>query len=442
MLFKVNALMRRDYKDDYSPYSFSFDMGQDISQYPDIIGNISHGMYFSFCSFISILKRIAEVKDIRDDEEYEYEDYGLPLYFKSFEVDVEDGIEKFGIHYINDDHTYLTMVCNDTTIKIRYDLIVDSDDKSTQIHSGVMARIKCPNICDYLANQLMVFMMPDRNVQSSEKQGRDMEKIYDEEILENLKEEKYSSGLGIVLAMNTKYDIILCNCRKSGDVKDDSTFEWMVDKLDEFKNKYGFTHRFVNLNFIYDEDFSRSTQYKEEDSPMNRTKMLEKLRNLRDMIINSDDDSEIEGVTAIPLEDNDSDDDIRDKIKEALDAKGIGKLVDSDTIVNKIMEARENQSTGGVYFGSISTGPNGEISKPDGISLSAEAINYFINELGKTDKPHALIKATLDKIRENPGLKDVSDELLIAILKEAIIEYADPEIMASLDNFEIDEEDE
>ena len=178
---------------------------------------------------------------------------------------------------------------------------------------------------------------------------------------------------------------------------------------------------------------------------MARTQMIEKLKELHDMIVNSDsDDPETisGGVTAIPLEEGDTPDDVRAKIKEALDAKGFGKILDSDTIVDKIMEARENQSTGGVYFGSISAGPDGEISRPNGISLSAENINYFINELHNTDRPHALIKATLNKIRENPGLKDVSDELLISILKEAIIEYADPEIMSNLDNFKPDKEDE
>ena len=445
MLFKVNALMRRDYKDDYSPYSFSFDMGQDISQYPDIVGNISHGMYFAFNAFISMLKKIAEVKDMRDEDEYEYDSYGLPLHFKSFSVEIEDGIEKLGLYYLNESHTTLTLLCNDQATRIRYDLIVESDDKSAQIHCGVMARIKCPNICEYLANQLVIFMMPDRNVQTSSKQGEYMDALYDDDTSIEWLKERYSTGLSIVLSMNKKYDVILINCRKSGNVEDDSTFEWLEDKLDEFKNTYGFANRFVNLNFIYDDDFSRSCKYNQEGSPMARTQMIEKLKELHDMIVNSDsDDPETisGGVTAIPLEEGDTPDDVRAKIKEALDAKGFGKILDSDTIVDKIMEARENQSTGGVYFGSISAGPDGEISRPNGISLSAENINYFINELHNTDRPHALIKATLNKIRENPGLKDVSDELLISILKEAIIEYADPEIMSNLDNFKPDKEDE
>ena len=106
------------------------------------------------------------------------------------------------------------------------------------------------------------------------------------------------------------------------------------------------------------------------------------------------------------------------------------------------MEARENQSKGGIYFGSLTANDDGTINKPDGISLSAEDINYFVNELHNTDRPHALIKATLAKIRENPGCKYVSVGILLHILKEAIIEYADPEIMSSLDNFKPDEEDE
>ena len=445
MLFKFNALMRRDYKDDYSPYSFSFDMSQDISQYPDTIGNISHGMYHVFTSFLSMMKRIAEVKDMRDDTEYDENNYGLPLYFKSCSLEIEDGIEKLGLYYLNETHTTLTLLCNDQATRIRYDFIVESDDKSAQIHCGVVARIKCPNICDYLANRLVVFMMADRNVQSNEKQNEIMDNIYDSDSYTKIRD-FYSPGLSVVLEMTKTYDVILINCRKSGDIEDASTYEWICDHIDAYKSTYKFKNRFTNLNFIRDPDFDVSAHnFDEEEDPFERTDMLKRLKELHDMIINSDsDDPETisEGVTAIPLDVGDTSDDIRAKIKEALDAKGFGKILDSDAIVDKIMEAKENKSPGGIYFGSISASPDGEISRPDGISLSAENINYFINELHNTDRPHALIKATLDKIRENPGLKNVSDELLISILKEAIIEYADPEIMSSLDNFKPDEEDE
>lgn len=446
MLFKFNALMRRDYKDDYSPYSFSFDMSQDISQYPDTIGNISHSMYYTFYHFISLMKKIAGMSDMRDDdEEYDEDDYGLPLYFKSCSLEIEDGIEKLGLYYLNETHTTLTLLCNDQAIRIRYDLTIESEDKSAQIHCGVMARVKCPNICEYLDNQLVVFMMKNRDVRSNDKQTKTMEKIYDSKSIDELRDH-YSSGLGVVLEMTKEYDVILVNCRKSGDIEDASTYEWLYDRINEYKNTYGFNNRFANLNFIRDPDFNVSaSSFDEEENPFERTNTLMRLKELHDMIVNSNsDDSDIisEGVTAIPLDEGDTPDDVRAKIKEALDAKGFGKILDSDAIVDKIMEAKENQNPGGIYFGSISAGPDGEISRPDGISLSAENINYFINELHNTDRPHALIKATLDKIRENPGLKYVSDGLLLSILKEAIIEYADPEIMSSLDNFKPDEEDE
>ena len=461
MLFKFNALMRRDYKDDYSPYSFSFDMSQDASQYPDTIGNISHGMYITFCNFISIVKKIAEVRYVRDeDEEYDDSKCGLPLSFKNCSIEIEDGIEKLGLYYINDEHKVLTLLCNDQAVKIRYDLIVESEDKSTQVHCGIMARVKCPNICDYLANHLALFMMADRNVQASDKQHEILDEIYDSKSFDEIKEH-YSSGLAIVLEMTKTYDVILINCRTSGDIEDPSTYEWLYDRITEYKDKYGFKNRFVNLNFIRDDDFNVSCKFIEEDNPFDKNMLkrlmelygsvmkedtLKRLIGLHDTIVNSDsddpDDMEIGGATAIPLEEGDTPDDIRAKIKAALDARGIGSIVSSDELADKIMEARENQSSGGIYFGSVTASSDGTIGVPDGISLSAEDINYFVNELHNTDKPHALIRATLDKIRENPGLKNVSDELLISILKEAIIEYADPEIMSSLDNFKPDEEDE
>ena len=447
MLFKFNALMRRDYKDDYTPYGFSFDMSQDISQYPDTIGNISHGMYYVFTRFISIMKKIAEVKDAQsEDEEYDPNNYGLPLHFKSCSLDIEDGIEKLGLYYINDEHSVLTLLCNDQAVKIRYDLIVESEDKSTRINCGIMARIKCPNICEYLANQLVIFMMVDRNIQANEdKQNKTLDEIYDRKSLDEIREH-YSSGLGIVFEMTKDFDVVLINCRKSGNIEDAASYEWLYDRIDEYKNTYGFKNRFVDLNFIRDPDFEVSVNnFDEEEDPFEHRNLLKHLQELHDMIVNSDsDDPETiaEGATAIPLEEDDSPDDIKAKIKAALDAKGIGRLVSSDELADKIMEARENQSKGGIYFGSLTANDDGTINKPDGISLSAEDINYFVNELHNTDRPHALIKATLAKIRENPGCKYVSDGILLHILKEAIIEYADPEIMSSLDNFKPDEEDE
>ena len=445
MLFKVNALMRRDYKDDYSPYSFSFDMSQDISQYPDIIGNISHGMYYTFISFLSMMKKIAEVKDIRDGEEYDEEDYGLPLYFKSCSLEIEDGTEKLGLYYINDEYRVLTLLCNDQAVKIRYDLIVESEDKSTQVHCGIMARIKCPNICEYLDNQLVIFTVKNRDVRVNDKQSAVLDDIYDRESFAELRDH-YNPGLSVVLEMTKDFDVILINCRKSGDVEDPYTYEWICDRIDVYKSTYGIKNRLVSLNFIRDPDFNVSAHnFIEEMNSVERASILKNLQELHDMIVNSDsDDSETigEGVTAIPLEEDDSPDDIKAKIKAALDAKGIGRLVSSDELADKIMDARENQSKGGIYFGSLTANTDGTINKPDGISLSAEDINYFINELHNTDRPHALIKATLAKIRENPGCKYVSDEILLHILKEAIIEYADPEIMSNLDNFKPDEEDE
>ena len=447
MLFKFNALMRRDYKDDYSPYSFSFDMSQDISQYPDTIGNISHGMYYVFTRFLSMMKKIAEVKDVQsEDEEYDENNYGLPLHFKSCSLEIEDGIEKLGLYYINDEHNVLTLLCNDQAIKIRYDLIVESEDKSTKVNCGIMARIKCPNICEYLANRLVIFMMSDRNIQMNEdKQSKTLDEIYDRKSLDEIRDH-YSSGLSIVFEMTKDFDAILINCRKSGAIEDASSYEWIYDRIDEYKSTYGFKNRFVDLNFIRDTDFEVSAHnFDEEEDPFERTNMIKHLQKLHDMIVNSDsDDPEAitSGATAIHLEEDDSPDDIKAKIKATLDAKGIGMLVNSDELADKIMDARESQGKGGIYFGSLTANSDGTINKPDGISLSSEDINYFVNELHNTDRPHALIKATLDKIRENPGLKYVSDEILLQILKEAIIEYADPEIMANLDNFKPDEEDE
>ena len=448
MLFKFNALMRRDYKDDYSPYSFSFDMSQDISQYPDIIGNISHGMYTVFEPLMIMLKRIAEMKriDVGDDDEYDDDDYGFPLHFKSCSLEVEDGIEKLGLHYINDDHQHLTLKCNDNSIKICYNLITASDDESARINAGVIARIKCPNICDYIANQLVFFAMTNRNFIGTEAQTDYLDTLYDDKLVKSLSEE-YSKGLSIVLRMSKKYDVILLNCRNSGDIEDDSTFEWLEDKLHQYADLYKFKNRFTELNFIYDDDFGASCGYFMESSPTARSKMIGELQNLHDLIINGNANEEI---IANPIEistaDCETSDDIKDKIKDALKEQGLDSLFDTDSIAQQIADVKEqtkNDKKGGVFFGSIGASSDGEVSAPEGFRLTAEDINYFINELSNTDKPHTLIKATIDKIKETyPSMKEIPDFVIVNILKEAILDNADPEILTNLDNFKPDKEDE
>lgn len=436
MLFKFNTLIRRDYKDDYSPYSFSFDMSQDVDNYPDIIGNISHGTYAPFL-MISILRRIAEMGTLGTDEEYEDGDYGLPLNVKSASLIIEDGIEKFGLKYINDDHTHLMLICNDQEIKIRYDFMVeDSDCSSAKIHCGVAAHLKCPTICDYLANKLVIFKMHTHGVEASDEASATLDSLYDDQETTKLFD-TYTRGLSLVLAMSKKYDILLINQRESGDIEDNESFEWLYDAILRYKDEYGFKNRFVELNFIRDKDFEVSARY-EGESSNEKNSFIDRLKKIHSMMTDND---ESEGPIAIPVEDCDDPNEIKAKIKAALEAKGFGMLTNTDNLADQIMSARSsNNGNSGIYFGTISTDPDSD-NNTHGISLSAKDINYFLNELHNTNKPHALIKATLAKIKENKGLQDVSDGIILDILKTAILEYADPEIMASLDNFKPDDND-